>query len=49
MTARLFYHPGKPSAFSSLRKLQATIKHAKGKISTRETQAWLVRKDIHIK
>ena len=45
MTARLFYDPGKPSAFSFLAKLQAAIKQAKGKISTRETQTWLERQD----
>jgi len=43
MTARLCYDPLKPSAFSSLAKLQAAIKQANGKISTRETQSWLER------
>ena len=41
MVASLFYVTGKPSAFSSLAKLQATFKQVKGKISNRETQAWL--------
>jgi len=47
MTARPFYETGKPSVFSSLAKLQAAVKHAKGKISTRETQAWLERQDAN--
>jgi hypothetical protein len=47
MTARLFYDPGKPSAFSFLAKLQAAIKQAKGKISTRETQDWLECQDAY--
>jgi hypothetical protein len=45
MTARLFYDPGKLSAFSSLSKLQAAVNQAKEKISTPETQAWLERQD----
>ena len=47
MIIRLFYDPGKPSSFSSLAKLQAAIKQAKGKNSTRETEAWLQRQDAY--
>jgi len=47
MTASLFYDPGKPSTYSSLAKLQAAIKQAKGKISTRETQACLELQDTY--
>ena len=45
MTARLYYDPGKPSAFLS--KLQAAMKQLKGKISTLETQACLERQDAY--
>ena len=48
MTAKLFYDPSKPSAFSSLAKLQAAIKQTKGKIfPLAKTQAWLERQDAY--
>ena len=48
MTARLYYDLGKPSAFSSLAKLQAAIKQTKGKIfQLAKTQAWLERLDAY--
>jgi hypothetical protein len=47
MTAKLFYVSGKPSAFSSLAKLQAAIKQSKGKFSTRDTEECLERQDAY--
>ena len=48
MTAKLFYDPSKPSAFSSLAKLQAAIKQTKGKIfPLAKTQAWLERQEAY--
>ena len=46
MAAKLFYDPTKPSAFSSLAKLQAAIKQTNGKdFPLAKTQAWLERQD----
>ena len=48
MTATLFYDPSKPSAFSSLAKLQAAIKQTRGEnVQHAKTQAWWERQDAY--
>ena len=48
MTAIVYYDPGKPSAFSSLAKLQPAIKETKGKfVPLTKTQALLELQDAY--
>jgi len=41
MTSKLYYDPSKPSAFSSLKKLQAAVKDTKLGKKPSEVKSWL--------